>query len=43
MFHQVMTIEDLKLALPKGLQHQANQEFADNVTEVVPIRRLPRR
>ena len=34
MRHVLMTIEDLKLALPKGLQHQANQEFADKVNSI---------
>ncbi|WP_199097193.1 hypothetical protein [Dyella sp. ASV21] len=35
MSHQLMTVADLKQALPKGLQHQANQEFADKVNSIV--------
>lgn len=31
---QLMTVEDLRAALPKGLQHQANQEFADKVNMI---------
>lgn len=34
MTYQLMTVDDLKQALPKGLQHQANQEFADKVNAV---------
>lgn len=30
-----MTVADLKQALPKGLQHQATQEFADKVNMIV--------
>jgi hypothetical protein len=35
MPHALMTVADLKLALPKGLQHQANQEFADKINMIV--------
>lgn len=35
MSFRLMTVEDLKQALPRGLQHQANQEFADKVNEIV--------
>ena len=30
-----MTVEDLKMALPKHLRHQATQEFADKVNTIV--------
>lgn len=35
MTHSLMTVEDLKQALPKNLQHQANQEFADKINMIV--------
>lgn len=35
MSHALMTVADLKQALPKALQHQASQEFADKVNMIV--------
>lgn len=35
MSYALMTVDDLKLALPKNLQHQASQEFADKVNQIV--------